>query len=120
MTHPPTPPPSVPSLSPTLTRPRRHRRLDDIFDEIDSSEGEGRGNDDGGVSPTELGAWWKEVTACKRHRSCGACRLAHCAWCLAAGRCVKDESGTTPQTHTCPPRPLPLTGTSDGRWLRGA
>jgi hypothetical protein len=66
--------------------------LDDIFDEIDSPDGEGKGNDDGGVSPLEMSTWWDVVSQCSRHNGCGSCTLAQkCAWCIAEGKCVNDE-----------------------------
>ena len=85
--------------------------LDDIFDEIDSPDGDGHGNDDGGVSPSELGAWWAEVSRCDRRTSCGSCALAKkCAWCLASGVCVNDEPGlcSGPEDH------VGLAGTASG------
>jgi hypothetical protein len=93
--------------------------LDDIFDEIDSPDGAGVGNEDGGVSPTELGAWWEEVTRCDRHKGCGSCAVASkCAWCLEAGQCVKDEPGLCagPEDHVgmagtatgCPANPADM------------
>jgi hypothetical protein len=85
--------------------------LDDIFDEIDSPDGEGQGNDDGGVSPSELGAWWAEVARCNRRTTCGSCAMAKkCAWCLAAGVCVDDQPGLCagPEDH------VGLAGTAAG------
>ena len=85
--------------------------LDDIFDEIDSPDGEGHGNDDGGVSPSELGAWWAEVSRCDRRTSCGSCALAKkCAWCLSSGVCVNDEPGLCagPEDH------VGMAGTASG------
>lgn len=76
--------------------------IDDIFDEIDSPDGEGQGNDDGRVSPSELGAWWGEVSRCSRRTTCGTCAMAtKCAWCLEAGICVNDEVGLCagPEDH---------------------